>query len=255
VKRPFSAACAVAALLVASASPSFADPIQTSLTLSVNPLTGEHVSGGDIDRVDFAPLPLAEIESRWHGTSIHVEGLPSVTFGYGSNPDGAQSTRLSIVNATVRQSIGAGWFVGVGQTIYNQRTDYGEQSGYRYYAYGLAATYIYGDEIQDSRVTGLRLEVGREVHWGATSLAFDAAFNPAMHGVQYTEFANLSLPDPEAAAQTDLSLRIGHRLSRHGELFYGLRYLNYTAHYVAPGNPLSDRNVGFAPTIAYRLRL
>ena len=61
--------------------------------------------------------------------------------------------------------------------------------------------------------------------------------------------------DPEAAAQTDFSLRVGHRLSRHGELFYGLRYLNYTAHYVAPGNPLSDRNVGFAPTIAYRLRL
>lgn len=253
--KPFAAAAAALALLVVAPSASFADPIQTSLTLSVNPLIGEHDSGGDVDRVDFAPLPLGEIESRWHGTGIRVEGLPSVTFGYGSNPDGAQSTRLSIVNATLRQSICAGWFVGAGQTIYNQRTDYGEQSGYRYYAYGLASAYISGDEVQDSRVTGLRLEVGREVHWGATSLAFDAAFNPAMHGVQYTDFANLSLPSPEAAAQTDLSLRIGHRLSRHGELFYGLRYLNYTAHYVAPGNPLSDRNVGFAPTIAYRLRL
>ncbi|HTW83890.1 MAG TPA: hypothetical protein VMD91_07480 [Candidatus Sulfotelmatobacter sp.] len=270
MRRTFLSVLAAAACVALACSGALADPLQAAFTLSINPLDGGHeVGNGQVDRVDFAPLPLADLEVRWRGESVHVEGLPSVTFGYGSNPDGAQSTRLSIINATFRQQLGAGFFAGFGQTIYNQRTDYGNQIGVRYYAGPGVTSFIDGDEIQDSRVTGPRLELGK--HWtrGRDSVELVAAVNPTMHGVQYTQvgilgesciyhvgcrFYEPTFADPEIAAQTDLSLRVGHRLSKHGDLLYGLRYLNYTAHYALPGDPLADRNVGFAPTIAYRLR-
>jgi hypothetical protein len=268
----FAAVRAVVAalLLCVPVAPASADPFQASLTLSINPLIGSHeVGNGQQDRVDFAPLPLGELDLRYHRESLHAEGLPSVTFGYTSNADGARSTRLSLLNLAYRHAIGDGWFVGIGQTVYNQRTDYGFEVGNRYYAAALdQTTYIDGSEVQDSRLTGMRFEVGRTYVRGRDRIEIVIAGNPVMHGVQYTQIGyglvctpggcNFGAPtfaDPETAAQTDLSVRVGHRLSRHADLLLGLRYLNYSAHYVAPGNPLSDRNVGFAPVIAYRLHL
>jgi hypothetical protein len=35
----------------------------------------------------------------------------------------------------------------------------------------------------------------------------------------------------------------------------GLRYLNYSAHYDDFPGQLADRNVGFAPTLGYRIKL
>ncbi len=64
----------------------------------------------------------------------------------------------------------------------------------------------------------------------------------------------MTAADAETAAQVDLSARIAHRVGRHGELLYGLRYLNYGARYSGSGD-LADRNVGIAPVLGYRLRL
>ena len=59
--------------------------------------------------------------------------------------------------------------------------------------------------------------------------------------------------DPENAAQVDLAARFSHRLSKHGALLYGLRYLNYSARYDDFPGQLADRNVGFAPQLGYRI--
>jgi hypothetical protein len=61
--------------------------------------------------------------------------------------------------------------------------------------------------------------------------------------------------DPENASQVDLSARVAHRIAKNGEVLVGLRYLNYTAHYDDFPGQLADRNVGFAPTLGYRVKL
>ncbi|MGD0051103.1 MAG: hypothetical protein ABSD03_04680 [Vulcanimicrobiaceae bacterium] len=260
-----------ALVIVMPLAPVRADPFEASLTLSINLLEGQHnIGDGEADAILFAPLPLAELDLREGRESIHLEGLPSVTFSYASNPDGAQATRLSLINATFRHALGHGWFLGFGQTVYNQSTYYGEEYGERFYAYSIASVFADGAETQYSRVTGPRLEVGRSFVRGRNRVEAVVGVNSSMHGVQYTQVATgeftcsvgrgcvqyvPTYANPEGAAQVDLSLRVARRLSRRGELLYGLRYLNYSAHYVAPLSPLSDRNVGFAPVIAYRLRL
>jgi hypothetical protein len=248
-----------------------ADPVQTSFAVTVNPLVGQHqVDGGQRDAVTFAPLPLGELTLRRRDDSLRIEGLPAATFTYGGGGDGAQSTRLSIVNATYRRSFAGGWFIGAGQTVYNQFTDYGVASGNFAYTRGPVFIPIEGSEAQYSRVTGARFEVGRMVQHGPNRVEYWAAVNPRMRGVQYTRIPTfeflcalpctppvrtLTFADPENAAQVDLSLRIAHRLSRSGELLYGVRYLNYSAHYDDFPGKIADRNVGLAPTIGFRLRL
>ena len=74
---------------------------------------------------------------------------------------GAQSTQLAILIATYRQSLAGGWFVGVGQTVYNQFTTYRSVNGTYYYSRGLDQVPINGSEAQYSRVTGARFEIGR----------------------------------------------------------------------------------------------
>ena len=269
---------AAAAALIAWMSPSAcADPVQTTFTLTVNPLTGHHeINDGHVDKLIFAPVPLIELSVATQRSSIRLEGLPPVTFGYNTAGTGAQSTQLAILNATYRQTFGGGWFVGAGQTVYNQFTTYRPVNGQFTYTRGQAVVPINGSEAQYSRVTGVRLEVGRVRASERDRLEFWAAVNPRMHGNQYTRIPTFeyrcstgsgpppapgctpivnTYADPENAAQVDLAVRAGHRLSKHGELIYGLRYLNYAAHYDDFPGQLADRNVGFAPTIGYRLKL
>ncbi len=252
------------------------DPVQTSLALTVNPLVGQHqVNGGQADAVTFAPLPLGELVLRHRDDSLRIEGLPAATFTYGGGGDGAQSTRLSIVNATYRRSFAGGWFAGAGVTVYNQLTNYGVASGNFAYTRGFVVVPIEGSEAQYSRVTGARFELGQMVQRGRDRIEYWAAVNPRMRGVQYTRIPTspficqsfgtalpcvqpsntLTFADPENAAQVDLSARIAHRVSKNGELLYGVRYLNYSAHYDDFPGMIADRNVGFAPTIGFRLRL
>jgi len=267
------AGAVLTALLVCARAAS-ADPVETSFAVTINPLDGQHtVNGGRSDPVSFAPLPLAELIVRERGDSLRIEGLVPVTLHYGNAGDGAQSTSLSLANATYRHEFRGGWFVGAGQTLYNQSTTYAPSDGNFRYVRGTITDFIYGSEVQYSRVTGARFEVGRIVRGRRDQLEFWVAANPRMHGVQYTQIptftsfcltpADALVPcvpavhtyaDPENAAQLDLSARVAHRLSKHSELLFGLRYLNYTAHYDDFPGQIADRNVGWAPVIGYRLR-
>jgi len=55
--------------------------------------------------------------------------------------------------------------------------------------------------------------------------------------------------NPELADQLDLNVRWERPVGPHRSLFFGLRYINYTARYGLPGSGLSDRNVGFLPAV------
>lgn len=279
-------AAMTAAFFAWAASAACAEPLEATFALTVNPLNGHHeINGGTIDRLTFAPLPLGELTLRRNGESIRIEGLPAVTFAYGSAGDGAQSTRLSIVNATYRHAFPNGYFAGIGQTVYNQFTTYSPVNGSFYYARGFSVDPINGSEAQYSRVTGLRLEAGRTVALGRDRLEYSAAANPRMHGVQYTRIPTFNyycplatgvtgpvfgggptapsgcaqvvrtFSDPEKATQVDFAARVAHRVTKNIELLYGLRYLNYNANYDDFPGQLADRNVGFAPTIGFRVRL
>lgn len=271
MKKGLASAAMTAALFAWALAPAAADPVRASLTLTLNPLDGQHqVDGGARDHVDFAPLPLLELSLRRRNDSLRIEGLPPVTFGYGGSSVGAQTTQLSIVNATYRRSFRGGWFAGIGQTLYNQFTNYGAADGNFAYTRGTLYVPIDGSEAQYSRMTGLRAELGRSATRGRTSFEYSVAANPRMRGVQYTRIPTfeylcaspcvppthtLTFADPENAAQVDLSARVAHRISRTSELLLGLRYLNYSAHYDDYPGQIADRNVGFAPTIGIRTRL
>ena len=273
------------ALFAWAAGSACADPLETTFALTLNPLNGHHeINGGLIDRINFAPLPLGELMLRRNNESIRVEGLPAVTFSYGGGGDGAQSTRLSIVTATYRHAFAGGFFAGVGQTVYNQFTTYTPVNGSFFYARGFSVDPINGSEAQYSRVTGLRFEAGQTIALKRDRVEYWAAVNPKMHGVQYTRIPTFlyycpivtgvtgpstggsgvpsgctqvvhTFSDPERATQVDISARVAHRLTKHAELLYGLRYLNYNANYDDFPRQLADRNVGFAPTIGLRVRL
>jgi hypothetical protein len=267
------AAVLTAALFSWSAAAACAEPVETTLSVTVNALSGAHqVNGGHSDQLNFAPLPLAELIVRRGSESLRVEGLPPITFGYGSAGDGASATRLSIINATYRHAFGGGWFAGAGETIYNQFTTYAPVHGTFVYERGGAVESIDGAEAQYSRVTGMRFEAGRALTRGRERIEYSAAVNARMRGIQYTQIPTFSFvcsgtpsrvcsrridtfADPENASQVDVAVRAGHRISKHGELLYGVRYLNYTAHYDDFPGQLADRNVGFAPLLGYRLRL
>jgi len=272
VRNGFGRAAVIAAALLSwTAAAASGEPVETSLSVTVNALDGRHeVNGGESDRLNFAPLPLGELTVRRGADSVRLEGLPPVTFGY-SNLGNAMATRLSIVNATLRHTFAGGWFAGVGQTVYNQYTNYGSGNGNFVYQRGFLTIPINGDESQYSRVTGARFELGHAFQLGPERLEISAAANPHMHGVQYTRIPGSlttcqftttgyacvqsveTFSDPENAAQVDLAARFTHRLSKHGSLLYGLRYLNYSARYDDFPGQLADRNVGFAPQLGYRV--
>jgi len=266
------------ALFVSATAFACADPLDATFALTVNPLTGQHeVNGNHADKLTFAPLPLGELIVRRGADAVRIEGLPPVSFRYNASGDGAQSTQLSIINATYRRAFAGGWFAGVGQTIYNQFTTYVPVNGTFNYVRGMQTVPIFGSEAQYSRVTGLRWEAGRTVERGRDRAEFWIAVNPKMRGIQYTEIPSHGLcfvrfvggvmqgptcqrvvstfSDPENASQLDLTARVAHRIAKHAELLYGLRYLNYTAHYDDFPGQLADRNVGFAPLLGLRVKL
>ena len=266
-------AAALFAAAQGTAAAADSDRLEATLAVTINALSGRHeVGAGGVDRLTFAPLPLAELTLRRKADAIRIEGLPPVTFGYGSGGDGAQSTQLSIVNATYRRTLAHGIFLGAGQTLYDQFTTYVPVRGSFSYTRGALIEPIDGSEAQYSRVTGPRFELGRTFARTNARIEFLAAVNPKMHGVQYTRIPTFTFicpappangcrqlsrtfGDPENATQVDFSVRIAHRVARSGEILYGMRYLNYVARYDDFPGRLADRNVGFAPTIGYGIRL
>jgi hypothetical protein len=226
-----------------------AEPIVVTASVTLNLLDGDHTTGTEIDRLDFVPLPLAEIDGRRGHAALHVETFPAISFAYGGAVGARQSTRLSIINVIARYAPAGGAFVGVGQTIYNQLTTY-------------PATFANPVVAQSSRVTGVRIEAGITRAAFATSrIEYVFAVNPGMRGIERSAFlARFDVPQsavPERAAQIDTTLRCVTPLL-NGSLVYGLRYLNYAARYDVrsrANGTLADRNAGLLPLVGYQVTL
>ena len=245
-----------------------AEPLEATFALSVNALSGQHqVGSGHADRLSFAPLPLLETTLRYGTESVHLEGLPPLTLGYFNQGYGGAATRLSILNATYRHALPGGWFAGVGTTVYNQDTMYAQGTNV-YFQHAGSFVAVAGTPREFSRVTGLRLEAGQRIRLGRTTIEYAAALNPAMHGIDHTRVPTPNVictstgcsqivaeyADAESATQVDLIARVAQRVSKHGEILYGLRYINFTSRFSDVPGQLSDRNVGYAPSLGYRLR-
>ena len=263
-KGVVSAAVFTTALFVWPATAA-SEPIETTLAVTVNLLDGTHEVGRKrSERLAFAPLPLGELTLRHGSNSLHVEGLPPISFNAGSGTNtsiGTRTTRLSVLNLTLRHAFAWGWFAGIGETVYTQHTDYANLPRNEYYYHEGAYYFVNGLETDSSRVAGLRIEVGRNVTLGRDRLELVAAGNPSMRGRESHAIPNanfgtviLGFSDPESATQIDAYARIAHRVSSNGEVLIGLRYINFTAHYTDAPGALADHNVGWAPVLGYRLR-
>jgi len=105
--RTIGTRLAIAVFLTLTCSvPAHADTIQTSVGVTIDALSGKHeVAGGNVDNVNFVPIPIFEIESRYRRTHLRLENIPSVPFSYGDN--NAQSTRLGVLNVSLRQALGS----------------------------------------------------------------------------------------------------------------------------------------------------
>lgn len=247
-----------------------ADPIETTAALTLNALDGHHAINGADSRIDFVPLPLAELTVRHGPDALHIEGLPPVAFSYVSGSGiGRTTTRLSIVNGTYRRTLAGGVWAGIGETVYNQHTTYSNAAGSLYRRFTptangtISTTYVIeGQEEQYSRITGMRFELGKSFHARTSTIEASAAFNPRMHGIQYTFIpvgpgvagGSPTFADAEHPSQVDFAVRVAHRAGP-GELLYGLRYLHYSANYIDEPGQLADTNAGIALVVGYRLRL
>jgi hypothetical protein len=234
-----SAAAVCTAVL--SAYPAAADPIDTSLMLSISLLNGDHEVGrGEDNHFTALPLPLTEIDLRHDHDAIRIEGAIPIEFSSSDNDGSTSSTRLSLLNATYRRTIGNGWYVGAGETSYNQTTVYTAES-----------------EKQSSRVTGVRYEIGRDWKTRHGRVEVNFALNPAMYGPIVTTYTfnpqfPFSFSDPERATQIDAMIRASTRISRHAEFVYSVRYLNLTSRYADAPGYIADRDVGFTPAVGIR---
>jgi hypothetical protein len=240
-----SAAAAFLALLLAAATPpALADTVVIEPGLSLNPiLFGSHQSFDDKTSIEPIPVPILEARIKSGPFEFEAFGLPALAaVPHDDAVEGPTSTRLSILDATLRAYDPLHRYsIGVGETIYNQETAYVD-------ALEIAGT----GESQSSRVVGGHYEVGYHIGIGKGHLDAYAALAPAMRGVQLTIYddpLDHGRYNPERADQIDLNVRWERQIGPHRSLFFGVRYINYTARYDQPGGGLSDRNVGLLPAI------
>src|SRR5581483_3845484 len=242
----------LAALVVVAAAPAPALADQPSVGLNINLIMGSFQgSSRQGARLPTIPLPAITLNVPVGAFALRAEDVPPIgPFQYGDGFGGTQSTKLGYFNAIVAwHTPNNRYEFGVGTSILNQ------------------ITYYSGSSVteQASRVTGLRLSGRvRLEDSGHTVTDLTIAASPSMRGLQITRIQNpipfidpcLPAPGPcpptfssvldvEAASLVDV---MAQRLQQHGafQLRYGLRYVNYVAHFPAFNAP-ADHDVGFMP--------
>ena len=209
---------------------------------------GQHVETGGTTNAPFIPAPVLNASTRLRQFEITAEGIPPLrSYPIGNNGLGIQNISLSYVEGSLRYWDKTGTFAaGIGETLYNQRTDYVSFSD----SNGSIGQY------DGSRVAGTRYELvaRRPLRFGDTIEA-SLAVNPSLHGlVHWTDYDifrgrmhSFDLrPGYEAGSQVEAALRFDHAVGPY-TLRYGVRYLNYVAHF-SNGN-LADRNTFVMPFV------
>jgi hypothetical protein len=215
-------------LIFALAAPEAALADTTSIGVQAGATHAIHRETNGSATAPAVPVPILKASHLTGCFEVAAEGLPPVgPVSFGNNGIGMKDITLSYADAVARY-----WnpshtiALGIGETLYNQQTDFLEQ---------VSAS----DErtlIDRSRVAGARYELTlRKPLTAANSAQISVALNPAMHG----RFTQTQVPSGNAgvlttppiwehASQVDADARFTHQFGNYA-LSYGVRYLNYNA--------------------------
>ncbi len=236
-------------MLACSARAAFADPSETTLGITLDPILGGiHDSYNDMVHLPPVPVPLLEASHRFSNFEITAYGLPpTIAIPYTDAIQGQVSLRLTIFDGTFRVWDAKHRFaVGVGETIYNQTTHYARADFFA----------TSGGQRQYSRIVGGHYEVVFGMPFRAGRVETSVSYAPALLGTQVSTYEDgtQSRFDPERGEQIEGNIRYVRHMSRHADFLLGVRYVNFTAAYDVPSHPLSDRNAAVLPAVGYLWR-
>jgi hypothetical protein len=233
---------------------------ETGATISIAGTHGTHRESGEVVTAPLVPAPILRITHKHRQYELLVEALPPIgPIGVANNGLGMQNVSLSYGDASLRYWNRAGTLaVGIGETLYNQSTQYllGESNYFR------------NTVIDASRVAGVRYEfVGRiPAAHGDFTEAF-VSVNPRLHGrlswTRQLTITNLRTGQPitvppyttpsvyELGSEVGAGVRYVHR-SGPNEISVGVRYLNYVARFADGSvNDFADANSFILPYISF----
>jgi hypothetical protein len=182
---------------------------------------------------------LLQAGMRGKRMGLHVEGIPPVSLPQAPSSYYGQATpQLSLLNGEVRFAVDpdARWWLGVGETIANQRTPLPNL-----------------DQVVASRLAGLRYAVSYQRSIDvARFLEFDFGAAPHMTGVDHFTYS-VPFPEinkPEIAAEEDAL--VGYGITRgNTQWLVGLRIIEFSARFAVTGDA-ADRNNGGGPLLEWR---
>jgi hypothetical protein len=227
------AAC-VAVLCTATAR---AEKVETYAGLQGLVIVGDHRDAAGTQN-GIGGGPLLELHAATHRFAIHLEGIPVVGIP-GVKPSvayGQATPSIGIFNSQFEYEMNPSLRVGLGETIYNQRTP-------------LPAI----NQVVSSRLCGLRF-AARYTRDTTNNHFIEglAAITPTLRGADRYVFSDGSptTEKPERASSVEISLALGYRRGST-EWLFGLRHLNFAAQFVNTGEA-ADRNVGIGPMLEWR---
>ncbi len=199
-----------------------------------------HVEPGNNARVNY-PVPFGVADVTFAHVEISGELVPLPSIPISSAPTGIHSITLSYFDGSVRYWLpGDRWALGIGETLWNQQTEY------------LGAPHQY----DASRGAGARYEIANRIPLGSgNAIESILATSPAIHAelsYAYNEPGYVTAPVPEREAQVDAQVAFV-RATGHWRIKFGARYMNMTATF--PDGSFADANhvAGLFATALYAL--
>jgi hypothetical protein len=192
-----------------------ADPVDTSIGLTVDALSASHALQGSVEHFDI-PFPLILADARYKQIEVQAQTLPVLPISLGG---GSQLTQLGILLAEGRYYISPHVMVGAGTTLLNQVSKFSPTV----FPYPGFATFS-DTTTERSKVAGMRFTAGYIDR--RTGLSLVAAVAPKMHGLVHDECyetSNAGFPtvpcflsgnatfgtdEHETASEIDLTLQV-----------------------------------------------
>jgi len=231
----------------------------TRVSAGVVVVDGTHREAGGVTMTGAAPAPALSISHRIGRFSLFGEGVSTLgPLGISGGSSSLQSVELSYLNFVLRYHLSRSMTVGVGETIYNQLSDYRFNFG----TISPPPTFVYvlgSISRERTRTVGTRFELRDEFHRSKrTHLEALLAVNPRLTArwtnsgdLLYSNGTSAAVPTtfiiPESGSQIDASIENSVRERRY-TLVYGLRYTNLTLFFTRYST-LADRNAFVIPFV------
>lgn len=217
---------------------------RATIGLTLNATIGIHrESTGEI-HVPLLPLPLANVRVPIKRFDLELEGVPPITIAYDSGISSVnKSTRISYLAGTARYHLTNGWSLGYGGILYNQETVYSQMVAVPGpVCPGCLPQQTTQTQFERSRVGGARYELGYSTLLSLRrSVSVLLGVTPNMHATVHEDFSyRPPFTEPESASQVDGQVRFAQQ-ARGLTWVYGIRYINYIAHFDSNG-AIADHN-------------